>query len=51
ILEWMNDNNYTAHVKRLGIPDTFIEQGTPKELQQECGFYVDDVVVAVREMQ
>ncbi|MEY4875769.1 MAG: hypothetical protein RL708_918, partial [Bacteroidota bacterium] len=40
ILEWMNDNNYTAHVKRLGIPDTFIEQGTPKELQQECGFYV-----------
>ncbi|MFM2224123.1 MAG: hypothetical protein RJA07_325 [Bacteroidota bacterium] len=51
ILEWMNDNNYTAHVKRLGIPDTFIEQGTPKELQQECGFYVDDVVKAVRGMQ
>jgi 1-deoxy-D-xylulose-5-phosphate synthase len=51
ILEWMNDNNYTAHVKRLGIPDTFIEQGTPKELQQECGFYVDDVVGAVKGMQ
>ncbi|MFM2047553.1 MAG: hypothetical protein RI955_99 [Bacteroidota bacterium] len=51
ILEWMNDNNYTAHVKRLGIPDTFIEHGTPQQLQQECGFYVDDVVGAAREMQ
>jgi 1-deoxy-D-xylulose-5-phosphate synthase len=50
ILEWMNDNNYTAHVKRLGIPDTFIEHGTPQQLQQECGFYVDDVVKAVNEM-
>ena len=51
VLEWMSENNFAAQVKRLGIPDHFIEHGTPKELQQECGFYVDDVVKAVREMQ
>jgi 1-deoxy-D-xylulose-5-phosphate synthase len=37
-------------VKRLGIPDHFIEHGTQKELYAECGF--DDValVAAVKEM-
>ena len=50
VLEWMSENNFAAQVKRLGIPDHFIEHGTPKELQQECGFYVDDVVKAVKEM-
>ncbi len=50
VLEWMSENNFAAQVKRLGIPDHFIEHGTPKELQQECGFYVDDVVGAVKEM-
>ena len=48
VLEWMSENNFVAQVKRLGIPDHFIEHGTPKELQQECGFYVDDVVKVVK---
>ncbi len=51
VLEWMSENNFAAQVKRLGIPDHFIEHGTPKELQQECGFYVDDVVKAVKSLQ
>ena len=50
VLEWMSENNFVAQVKRLGIPDHFIEHGTPKELQQECGFYVDDVVKVVKGM-
>jgi 1-deoxy-D-xylulose-5-phosphate synthase len=50
VLEFMADNGYQAHVKRLGIPDHFIEHGTQKELYAECGF--DDValVAAVKEM-
>jgi len=32
ILEFMADNHYNVQVKRLGIPDTFIEHGTPEEL-------------------
>ena len=32
VLEFMSDNNYPVQVKRLGIPDSFIEHGTPEEL-------------------
>ena len=32
VLEFMSDNNYNVQVKRLGIPDSFIEHGTPEEL-------------------
>jgi len=37
VLEFMSDNNYTAQVKRLGIPDSFIEHGTPEELYTMLG--------------
>ena len=50
VLEFMCDNNYNSTVKRLGIPDFFIEQGTQQELQQECGFDTEGIVKAVREM-
>ena len=38
VLEFMSDNNYTAEVKRLGIPDAIIEHGEQLELHAECGF-------------
>jgi 1-deoxy-D-xylulose-5-phosphate synthase len=44
ILEFMNDNGYRADVKRLGIPDLFIEQGSVAELHRECGFDADGIV-------
>ncbi len=43
ILEFMSDNGYQAQVKRLGIPDKFIEHGEPKELYEECGFSVEQI--------
>lgn len=50
VIEFMVDNNYNAEVKRLGIPDKFIEHGTPKELQRECGFDAAGIADAVRMM-
>jgi 1-deoxy-D-xylulose-5-phosphate synthase len=50
VLEFMADNNYVAHVKRLGIPDKFIEHGEQKELYIECNFDVDSIVKAATEM-
>jgi 1-deoxy-D-xylulose-5-phosphate synthase len=50
VIEFMCDNNYNATVKRLGIPDFFIEQGTQQELQHECGFDTEGIVKAVREL-
>jgi len=50
VLEFMADHGYHAHVKRLGIPDRWIEHGTQNELYAECGFDEKAVAVAVREM-
>ena len=37
VLEFMSDNNYNVQVKRLGIPDNFVEHGTPEELYTMLG--------------
>ena len=38
ILEFMNDNSYHAKIKRLGVPDRFVQHGTQLELHKECGY-------------
>jgi 1-deoxy-D-xylulose-5-phosphate synthase len=38
VVEFMSSNGYMAQVKRLGIPDQFIDHGEQKELYAECGF-------------
>jgi len=49
VLEFMADHGYKASVKRLGIPDRFIEQGTVTELHHECGYDVEGIIKAVKE--
>ncbi len=43
VLEFMADNGYTPRIKRLGIPDRFVAQGSIKELQQLCGIDEDSI--------
>ncbi len=50
VLEFMALHQYKAEVKILGMPDHVIEQGTPKELQKECGYDAPAIAAAVREM-
>ena len=50
ILEFMAENNYSAHVKILGIPDAIIEHGTPKELYNEVGIAANNIADAIRDM-
>ncbi len=50
VLEFMSDNGYNAEVRRLGIPDYFVEQGTQEELIRECGFDTDSIIRTVKEM-
>ncbi|HKJ44155.1 MAG TPA: 1-deoxy-D-xylulose-5-phosphate synthase [Sunxiuqinia sp.] len=38
IIEFMIEHQYSAKVVRLGVPDQFIEHGTPEELQRDCGY-------------
>ena len=50
VLEFMADHNYNAHVKRLGMPDHFIEHGEQKELYDECGFSPKHIAETVVEL-
>ncbi len=50
VLEFMNDNAYTAKVIRLGVPDKFIEHGTQEELIQQCGFDKEGIIKSVKEI-
>jgi len=49
VLEFMSDNNYSVQVKRLGIPDSFIEHGTPDELYSMLGLDVDGITRSIAE--
>lgn len=37
VLEFFSENGYTPQVKRLGLPDAFVEHGSVQELHQLCG--------------
>ncbi|MDE5678714.1 MAG: 1-deoxy-D-xylulose-5-phosphate synthase [Phocaeicola sp.] len=37
ILEFMADNGYDPQVKRIGLPDQFVQHGSVKELYHICG--------------
>ncbi len=50
VLEFMADHGYHAQVKRLGIPDRWIEHGSQKELYAECGFDDKALIAAAKEM-
>lgn len=38
VVEFMADHGYMAEVKRLGLPDRFVDHGTQEELYRECGY-------------
>ncbi|PKQ62438.1 1-deoxy-D-xylulose-5-phosphate synthase [Labilibaculum filiforme] len=50
VIEFINDNNYRANVKRLGVPDKWVEQGTQQELYRECGYDKMGIVTSVIEL-
>lgn len=47
IIEFMSDNNYTARIVRLGIPDKIVEHGDPEQLHKECGYDTGNIKNAV----
>jgi 1-deoxy-D-xylulose-5-phosphate synthase len=50
VIEFMCDHGYSSEVRRLGIPDYFVEHGTQEELYRECGFDADGIELAIREI-
>jgi 1-deoxy-D-xylulose-5-phosphate synthase len=50
ILEFMNEHGYKADVKILGIPDSLVEHGTPKQLYDEIGIDANGIAAMLRKM-
>jgi 1-deoxy-D-xylulose-5-phosphate synthase len=50
VIEFMCDKGYNSEVRRLGIPDYFVEHGTQEELYRECGFDAEGIELAIREI-
>jgi 1-deoxy-D-xylulose-5-phosphate synthase len=50
IIEFMAENGYSSKIKILGIPDRFIEHGTPEDLYKECGIDTKGITNSVEEM-
>ena len=47
VLEFISLHNYNVKLKRLGVPDEFITQGTPDELHKLCGYDAEGIRKAV----
>ena len=50
VLEFFADNGYRVQTKRLGIPDTFVEHGTPDELYSMLGLDTEGIANSIKEM-
>lgn len=48
VTEFMTENNYSANIIRMGIPDTIVEQGSVAQLRTECGLDTDHMVAAIK---
>ena len=47
VLEYMSDHNLHPDIIRLGLPDHFVEHGTPEELYQIVGLDVESIKKAI----
>ena len=50
ILEFMADNQYSAQVIRLGIPDKIVEHGEQRQLHDECNFGPEGIYAAAKKL-
>jgi 1-deoxy-D-xylulose-5-phosphate synthase len=49
VLELLQDNGMSqVRVKRLGIPDQYIEQGTQAQLRKDVGIDAEGIAAAVQ---
>ena len=48
VLEFMADNGYTPRVRRVGVPDRFVEHGSIPELYHLCGMDAEGIAGLLR---
>ena len=50
VLEFMADNGYAPQVKRIGVPDEFVEHGSIPELYKLCGMDAKSIAGEIKKM-
>ena len=50
ILEWMSEHGFTPVIRRLGLPDEFVEHGTVAQLQAIVGIDKESIKRAILEL-
>jgi 1-deoxy-D-xylulose-5-phosphate synthase len=50
VMEYMMENGFTPTIRRLGLPDRFIEHGSTPQLLHLCHIDEDAVISALREL-
>ncbi|MBR5135898.1 MAG: 1-deoxy-D-xylulose-5-phosphate synthase, partial [Rikenellaceae bacterium] len=47
---WLAEHGHIKQIRRLGIPDQFVEHGTPAQLYSKCGYDAEGIYQAITEM-
>ncbi len=50
VMEFMNDHGYYPRLRRVGLPDEFVEHGSLKELHHLCGMDAEGIAKAANEL-
>jgi 1-deoxy-D-xylulose-5-phosphate synthase len=48
VMEFMSENGYATRVKRIGVPDGFIEHGSIGELHRLCGMDAPSIARVIK---
>ena len=49
VASWLLENNYSGKLKRLGLPDSFIEHGTRKQILSNLGLDAIGLIKTIEE--
>jgi 1-deoxy-D-xylulose-5-phosphate synthase len=50
VIEYIAESGSRTAVTRMGLPDSFVEHGTPKELYHECGIDAQSIYITVKKL-
>tara|TARA_Y100001934_G_scaffold268969_1_gene351826 strand:- start:11 stop:451 length:441 start_codon:yes stop_codon:yes gene_type:complete len=50
VAAWLLENNFSGRLKRLGLPDSFVEHGSRDEILNSIGLSVSGLIDTVKEI-
>ena len=50
VAAWLLENGYKGRLKRIGLPDSFVEHGSRNQILNSLGLDVDGVVLSIKDM-